>query len=68
VTPIELLIELIQHVGIIYKSATPEIKRRMLELVLSNNELSDGSIGFKIKKSFDFLSHLSLKTSYNKSS
>ena len=49
------LIELVQHIGIIYKNATPEIKRRMLELVSSNLCLADASIGFEIKKPFDFL-------------
>ena len=49
------LIELVQHIGTIYKNATPEIKRRMLELVSSNLCLADASIGFEIKKPFDFL-------------
>jgi hypothetical protein len=32
------------------KDASAEAKIRMLELVSSNLELSDGSVGFKIKK------------------
>ena len=47
------LIELVQHIGIIYKSARPEVKRRMLELISSNLSLSDATIGFETKKPFD---------------
>jgi hypothetical protein len=36
------------------KDASAETKIRMLEWLSSNHELSDGSIGFKIKKPFDF--------------
>ncbi len=49
------LIELVQHIGIIYKSAKPEVKRRMLEMISSNLRLGDASIEYEIKKPFDFL-------------
>jgi hypothetical protein len=52
------LIELMQNVGIIYKSASPETKRRLVELVSSNLFLGDASMRFKIKKPFDLLSQM----------
>ncbi|MBX7232528.1 MAG: hypothetical protein K1X29_10630 [Bdellovibrionales bacterium] len=49
------LIELIQHAETIYKNATPEKKRKMVELVSSNLMLRDGSLEYQWIKPFDML-------------
>jgi hypothetical protein len=49
------LIELMQHSEIIYKNASAEKKRRLVELVSSNLLLGDGSIEYQIKKPFNML-------------
>jgi len=41
------LIELMQHSEIIFKNATAEKKRKMVELVSSNLLLKDGSIEYQ---------------------
>ena len=49
------LIELIQHSEIIYKKATPEIKRKLVEMVIEPANLSDGTLGYDWKKPFNML-------------
>ena len=49
------LIELIQHSGIIYKHASPERKRRLVDLISSNLLLADGIVEYTIKKPFNYL-------------
>ncbi len=49
------LIELMQHAEIIFKNATPEKKRKMVELVSSNLLLKDGSLEYHWRKPFDML-------------
>ena len=50
-----LLIELAQHSEILYKEATPEEKRQLVEIVSSNRVLKDGSIEITYRKPFDLL-------------
>lgn len=50
-----LLIELAQRAESIYENATPEKKRRMVEIVSSNLRLRDGSLEFDYRKPFDLL-------------
>ena len=49
------LIELMQHSGIIFKNATAEKKRKLVELVSSNLLLRDGTLEYLWKKPFDLL-------------
>ena len=49
------LIELMQQSEIIFKNATPEKKRKLVELVSSNLLLKDGSLHYHWKKPFDML-------------
>ncbi len=49
------LIELMQRSENIYKTATPEKKRKMVELVSSNLLLADGTLEYDWKKPFDML-------------
>lgn len=49
------LIELMQHTEIIFKNATPEKKRKMVELVSSNLLLKDGTLEYHWRKPFDML-------------
>ena len=49
------LIELMQHSEIIFKKATPEIKRKMVELVSSNLLLKDGTLQYHWRKPFNML-------------
>ena len=49
------LIELMQHSKIIYKRATPDRKRRLVELVSSNLLLADGSIEYHWNLPFNML-------------
>jgi len=49
------LIELVQHFEIIYKNATPNKKRRMVEIVSSNLVLRNGKLEFSYRKPFDML-------------
>ena len=49
------LIELAQHTESIYKSASPEVKRKLVEIVSSNRLLRDGSIEFYYRKPFNWL-------------
>jgi hypothetical protein len=49
------LIELMQQSEIIFKNATPEKKRKMVELVSSNLLLKDGTLRFSWRKPFDML-------------
>lgn len=44
------LIELMQHAEIIFKNATPEKKRKMVELVSSNLLLKNGTLEYHWKK------------------
>ena len=50
-----LLIELAQHTEKIYRNATPDIKRRLVEIVSSNHILRNGTIEFQYRKPFDIL-------------
>ncbi len=50
-----LLIELAQRTESTYKSATPEVKRRLVEIVSSNHVLRNGTIQFEYRKPFDIL-------------
>ena len=49
------LIVLIQHSEIIYKHATSERKRRLVDLISSNLLLADGIVEYTIKKPFNYL-------------
>ncbi len=49
------LIELMQHSETIFKNATPEKKRKMVELVSSNLSLKDGKLSYDWRKPFDML-------------
>lgn len=49
------LIELMQNAEIIFKNATPEKKRKMVELVSSNLMLKDGTLEYQWRKPFDML-------------
>lgn len=49
------LIELIQHAEIIFKNATPEKKRKMVDLVSSNLLLADGTLEYHWRKPFNLL-------------
>lgn len=49
------LIELIQHAEIIFKNATPEKKRKMVELVSSNLLLANGNLEYHWRKPFNLL-------------
>jgi len=49
------LIELMQHSEMVYKKATPEIKRRMVELVSSNLLLGDGTLQYSWRIPFNML-------------
>ncbi len=49
------LIELMQHAEIIFKNATPEKKRKMVELVSSNLLLANGTLEYHWKKPFNML-------------
>ena len=49
------LIELAQHTENIYKNASPEVKRKLVEIVSSNRVLKDGSIEFYYQKPFNWL-------------
>lgn len=49
------LIELMQHAEIIFKNATPEKKRKMVELVSSNLLLANGTLEYDWKKPFNML-------------
>ena len=50
-----LLIELAQRTEYIYKNATPEVKRRLVEIVSYNQTLKNGSVEFDYRKPFDML-------------
>ena len=50
-----LLIELAQRTEIFYKLATPQEKRKLIEIVSSNRVLKDGSIEISYRKPFDLL-------------
>ena len=47
-----LLIELVQTTSNAYKKATPEVKRRIIEIVSSNHFLEGGSLRFAYRKPF----------------
>ena len=49
------LIELMQHSEVIYKNATPEKKRQLVELVSSNLLLKDGVLAYDLKLPFNLL-------------
>jgi len=49
------LIELAQHTENIYKNGSPEVKRKLVEIVSSNRVLRDGSIEFYYQKPFNWL-------------
>lgn len=49
------LIELAQRTENIYKNASPEVKRKLVEIVSSNRILCDGSIEFYYRKPFNWL-------------
>lgn len=49
------IIELTQNLDSIYKNATPEKKRRLVEIVSSNLVLRNGSLEFSYRKPFDVL-------------
>lgn len=49
------LIELMQHSEIIFKNATAEKKRKLVELVSSNLMLADGTLEYHWQKPFDLL-------------
>ncbi len=49
------LIELMQHSEIIFKNSTPEIKRKMVELVSSNLLLANGNLEYHWRKPFNML-------------
>ena len=49
------LIELMQHAEMIFKNATPEKKRKMVELVSSNLLLKDGTLEYHWRKPFEML-------------
>ncbi len=49
------VIELVQHFESIYKNATPEKKRKLVEIVSSNHVLRNGSLEFDYRKPFDIL-------------
>ena len=49
------LIELMQHAEMIFKNATPEKKRRMVELVSSNLLLADGRLEYQWRIPFNML-------------
>ena len=53
------LIELAQRTENIYKNASPEVKRKLVEIVSSNRVLSDGSIEFYYRKPFNWLAESS---------
>ena len=50
-----LLIELAQRTEFFYKSATPEEKRQLVEIISSNRVLKDGTIEITYRKPFDLL-------------
>ncbi len=50
-----LLIELAQHTERIYKNATPDVKRKLVQIVSSNHVLRNGTIQFDYRKPFDVL-------------
>ncbi len=52
------LIELAQRTENIYKNASPEVKRKLVEIVSSNRVLKDGSIEFYYRKPFNWLSEI----------
>ena len=52
------LIELMQQSEIIFKNATPEKKRKMVELVSSNLLLKDGTLQYHWRKPFDLLAEM----------
>jgi hypothetical protein len=49
------LIELMQHSEIIFKNASADKKRKMVELVSSNLLLKDGTLEYHWRKPFDLL-------------
>jgi len=49
------LIELVQHFETLYEKASPEKKRKMVELVSSNLVLKNGTIEYSYRKPFDIL-------------
>ncbi len=53
-----LLIELAQRTVNAYKKASPENKRKLVEIVSSNRFLSNGTIQFDYRKPFDVLSKI----------
>lgn len=50
-----LLIELAQHAESVYKKASFEVKRKLVEIVSSNFVLKDGTLRFDYRKPFDLL-------------
>jgi site-specific DNA recombinase len=50
-----LLIELAQHTETVYKKASAENKRKLVEAVSSNHKLRNGTIEFDYRKPFDLL-------------
>lgn len=50
-----MLIELMQKSEIIFKNATPDKKRKIVELVSSNLLLKDGTLAYHWRKAFDRL-------------
>ena len=55
------LIELVQNLETVYKSATSEKKRRLIEIVSSNHVLRNGKLCFDYRKPFDLLAESSEK-------
>lgn len=55
------LIELVHDLENIYKSATPNKKRRIIEIVSSNHVLIDGTLRFEYRKPFDLLARTASK-------
>lgn len=48
-----LLLELVQNAGKLFHSASIEQKRTILKLVYWNLELTDGKLGYALRKPFD---------------
>lgn len=50
---LNLLLELVQNAGTLFHSATVEQKRKILKLLYWNLELTDGKLGYALRKPFD---------------
>lgn len=59
-----LLIELAQRTETIFKSATPAIKRKLVEIVSSNRILKDGRLEYDYRKPFDMLAKVETKENW----